>query len=71
MGIGETIKLVDAQTGHYGFKYVGRPFDGYVLEPAVLTLMGVPSKKERLKTQAKSLALDVLIAYKEKRSISK
>lgn len=66
--IGETIKIVDSQTGNYAYKYIGRPLEAHVLEPAVFKAMGVPSKKERLKTEANLLALDVVIAYKENRS---
>ena len=66
--IGETIKIVDGQTGNYGYRYIGRPIEAHVLQPAVDKVMGVPSKKEQLKTQANHLALDVLIAYKENRS---
>lgn len=66
--IGEAIKIADSQTGNHAYKYIGRPIEVHVLQPAVDKMVGVPSKKDQLKTQANLLALDVLIAYKDKRS---
>lgn len=63
--IGETIKMVDSQTGNYGYKYIGRPISNHVLEPVVFTAMGVPSKSKQLETEASIMSLDILINYKQ------
>lgn len=65
--IGETIKMVDSQTGNFGYKYIGKPISNNIIEPIVFKSMGVPSKTKQLETEAQLMSLELLISYKEHR----